>query len=339
MTKDEIKALIAAKIAGQGNQIDIAGALPGVLDGIVDSMRDIVPATLTVKIHSYNWDDDNQEWLADIEGTEGVLIVKGFDAFGQALPVRELAFVGEAEADTIDIEIPVSVGDTVAVLAKVPGKGASCQLVTKIIGNVTLEPEVYPAGLYELGDGALYPASYAGNDMYNGTAIVTEDFALLWPAYQRGNASDTLPWGPLFQGIPGMPGFYSEEDAVKDFDGALNTSAILSVIGGDSAAKVASSPTPSAQYNATGFFLMSAGMLKYLYDHKAEINAFIAAETEAYEPETDYQLIPDDYLWSSSIEDAVFAWCVSLYSGGVSGIYRLSSSVKVFAVSAFQTLY
>jgi hypothetical protein len=36
MTKDEIKALIAAKIDGQGNQVDIGGALAQVLNAIID---------------------------------------------------------------------------------------------------------------------------------------------------------------------------------------------------------------------------------------------------------------------------------------------------------------
>lgn len=38
MTKQEIKDLIAAKIAGQGNQVDSGGALAEILDGIIDAM-------------------------------------------------------------------------------------------------------------------------------------------------------------------------------------------------------------------------------------------------------------------------------------------------------------
>lgn len=36
MTKDEIKALIDEKINGQGNQVDLGGALATVLNAIVD---------------------------------------------------------------------------------------------------------------------------------------------------------------------------------------------------------------------------------------------------------------------------------------------------------------
>lgn len=38
MTKDQIKALISAKIAGQGNQVDSGGALDEILNAIVDSI-------------------------------------------------------------------------------------------------------------------------------------------------------------------------------------------------------------------------------------------------------------------------------------------------------------
>lgn len=40
MTKEEIKALVAAKIAGQGSAIDSASVLPDILNGIVD----LIPA-------------------------------------------------------------------------------------------------------------------------------------------------------------------------------------------------------------------------------------------------------------------------------------------------------
>lgn len=38
MTKEEIKTLIAEKISGQGNQVDIGGALADVLNELVDAM-------------------------------------------------------------------------------------------------------------------------------------------------------------------------------------------------------------------------------------------------------------------------------------------------------------
>lgn len=38
MTKEEIKDLISAKIAGQGNQVDSGGALDAILNAIVDAI-------------------------------------------------------------------------------------------------------------------------------------------------------------------------------------------------------------------------------------------------------------------------------------------------------------
>lgn len=38
MTKDEIKALISAKVAGQGDQVDAGGALAEILNGIIDAI-------------------------------------------------------------------------------------------------------------------------------------------------------------------------------------------------------------------------------------------------------------------------------------------------------------
>lgn len=38
MTKEEMKTLIAEKISGQGNQVDIGGALADVLNELVDAM-------------------------------------------------------------------------------------------------------------------------------------------------------------------------------------------------------------------------------------------------------------------------------------------------------------
>jgi len=42
MTKDEIKALISAKVAGQGDQVDAGGALAQILNGIIDAIPEPV---------------------------------------------------------------------------------------------------------------------------------------------------------------------------------------------------------------------------------------------------------------------------------------------------------
>lgn len=38
MTKEEMKALVSAKIAGQGNQVDLGNALPTIINAIIDAL-------------------------------------------------------------------------------------------------------------------------------------------------------------------------------------------------------------------------------------------------------------------------------------------------------------
>lgn len=46
MTKEEILNAVAAKIEGQGNQIDIGNVLPGIIRGILDLMPEPVAALM-----------------------------------------------------------------------------------------------------------------------------------------------------------------------------------------------------------------------------------------------------------------------------------------------------
>lgn len=48
MTTQEIKALVAAKIAGQGNQVDLGNALSGIINSLCDAL-DAKPGILIVK--------------------------------------------------------------------------------------------------------------------------------------------------------------------------------------------------------------------------------------------------------------------------------------------------
>lgn len=44
MTKKEMKALVASKIASQGNQVDVSGALGTILNAIVDAIPEAEPS-------------------------------------------------------------------------------------------------------------------------------------------------------------------------------------------------------------------------------------------------------------------------------------------------------
>lgn len=338
MDKNEIQALIDAKIAGQGTNVDAGGALPAILGFFAQQAKLSESANLKVVVNSYKREDD--EWVADTDGT-GKVIVKGFSETGTVLETQEVDFT-IGEEGTAEVDVPVIIGSTIGVTAKITGKSTSCQFVQKVVGNSRIEPEIYPVGLYELGDGSLNPSP--SGDGYNGTAIVTEDFSIVWLPYQRdGWKDDNLQFGGMFQNIPFVKNAQTAEEAITDFDGALNTAAILSVVNSKDSAAMVASEMPNPFYIRFGAFLPSAGMLKYLYDHKADINAFIAAEESEYSPNTPYETIPDNiYCWSSTIKEendaAVRAWGVSFRNGGVNFTHR-SHATRVACVSAFQTLY
>lgn len=321
--------------------VDISGKLPEILAGIAESAKFANKTKITVRVYAKKWDADDETFVND-SGATGVLIVKGFTESGELLPVREIPFTVPEDEEFVAVEVDATIGDTIGIVGKIAGKGASCQFVQKVVGPTTVGVEIYPAGIYEIGDGALSPTIVG--DGYNGCAIVTEDFALALLPHQRDGWKDNcVQWGGMFQPIPFVLKATTDTEAITDFDGALNTAAILSVVKeADCAARVATIMT-DPHYTRFGAFLPSAGMLKYLYEHRTEINALIAAANEEYTPEVEYQTIPNDiYAWSSTeyADDdnaAVRAWRVS-FNSGVGNTHR-SNYDHAFAVSAFQTMY
>lgn len=342
MTQQEIIEAIKKNIAGQGSMVDISGKLPEILASIAEGAKFVEKTKVTVQVRAYKWNGDDGAFEND-PGAAGILIVKGFSETGETLPVQEIPFVIPEDGETgfATVEVEATIGDTIGIVGKIPGKGASCQLVQRVVGPVTMQPEIYPAGIYEIGDGALSP-TIAG-DGYFGCAVVTEDFAVALLPHQRDGWDNTyLQWGGLYQRIPFVLKAKSADEVITDFDGALNTAAILSVVNeNDCAAKVVTI-MPEPYYVRFGAFLPSAGILKYLYEHKAEINALITAATQEYEPEVDYQIIPSEGVpWSSTDSDnpaAVGAWGVDFFRGLVNTFNRYYNFLA-FAVSAFQTIY
>jgi len=342
MTKEEILQAVQRNIAGQGSMVDISGKLPEILAGIAESAKFANKTKITVKVYAKKW-DENEEMFVNESGVSGVLIVKGFTESGELLPVQEISFTVPEDEEFAAVEVDATIGDTIGIVGKIAGKGASCQFVQKVVGPTTVSPEIYPAGIYEIGDGVLSP-TIAGDD-YNGCAVVTEDFAIALPPHQRdGWKENKVLWGGMFQPIPFVLKAATDTEAITDFDGALNTAAILSVVkDADCAARVATI-MPEPHYMRFGAFLPSAGMLKYLYEHRTEINALIADANEEYTPDVEYQTIPNDiYAWSSTdyADDdnaAVRAWYVFFLNGLVDNNVR-SNNNRAFAVSAFQTMY
>ena len=257
------------------------------------------------------------------------------------MPVQEIPFTIPEDAEFATVEFDATIGDTIGIVGKIAGKGASCQFVQKVVSPTTIDVEIYPAGIYEIGDGWLPPTP--GAEVYNGCAIVTEDFALALLPHQRDG--NNVQWGGLYQPVPFILKTADSNEAITDFDGALNTAAIISVVNDPDCAAKFASIMPDPYPSRIGAFLPSAGILKYLYEHRAEINAFIEAETAAYNPDVDYQTIPkNNYVWSSTDyadeeNAAVRAWLVRFTNGSVFNDVRINHDTYVFAVSAFQTKF
>lgn len=81
MTTEEIKDLIASKIAGQGNQVDSGGALPTILNEIVDmaSQGGATPIEIPCTFNH------EKERVDPTEEGEAIIREKGFDAIGAVL--------------------------------------------------------------------------------------------------------------------------------------------------------------------------------------------------------------------------------------------------------------
>ncbi len=75
MTKEEIKALISAKIAGQGNQVDSGGALDEILNAIVDAIPEGGGGANVIEVPSITMNEE--EMTADITGHQSSEFVVG----------------------------------------------------------------------------------------------------------------------------------------------------------------------------------------------------------------------------------------------------------------------
>ena len=107
MTKEEIQALIDAKIAGQGSAIDIGGALPAILGGILELATQSGPVTWEfdlIRNGAYTtWESINmtQEiYDAIINGTIDLINIKWYFEETVGVPFRALT---HNDAGVIDV--------------------------------------------------------------------------------------------------------------------------------------------------------------------------------------------------------------------------------------------
>lgn len=107
MTKEQIQALIDAKIAGQGSAIDIGGALPAILGGILELATQAGPVSWEfnlIRNEPYTtWESVNmtQEiYDAIINGTIDLINIKWYFEGTVGIPIRTLSYT---DADGIDV--------------------------------------------------------------------------------------------------------------------------------------------------------------------------------------------------------------------------------------------
>ena len=352
VTADMVGGLFSALVEAQGEVIEALGALE----------REVV----TVKVNGY----DGEQRVSAAGAKVYVDIFSIGSVPTVALPRQELTANEEGV-----VTFEVFKGYQYAVFSKLEGYGASFQFSYEACQD-TRDIELWnmPTGVYMCG----YVGYYNEEDeSTRGVPFVTESFeteyydspATMWDAKdgetvdeagylgilvatedtsfiieQQTRSSEYLTWsGNRYYGklVPTLPAFYlmadgdweaAQELARNDFDGNLNTAKIQAYCRSAQAAEYC---TDSQADNLAQRFLPSAGQLYLMYLNKNAINRLVsAANGEGWQ----FDVVDDNYYWSSSQFDEFCAWGVVMYCGNT--YFNLKSHNRyVRAVSAFQYKY
>lgn len=352
VTADMVGGLFSALVEAQGEVIEALGALE----------REVV----TVKVNGYDGEQrvsaagakvyvdifsigsvptvalPRQELIANEEGVVTFEVFKGYqyavfsklEGYGASFQ-----FSYEACQDTRDIE-----------LWNMPTGVYMCGYVgyyneedesTRGVPFVTesFETEYYdsPATMWDAKDGET--VDEAG---YVGILVATEDTSFIIEPQTR--SSEYLTWaGNSYYGklVPTLPAFFliangdweaAQELARNDFDGNLNTAKIQAYC---RSAKAAEYCTDEQANSLAQRFLPSAGQLYLMYLNKTAINRLVnAANGEGWE----FDVIDDNYYWSSSQFDEFCAWLVGMTDGNTTYGTKYNY-LYVRAVSAFHFIY
>lgn len=352
VTADMVGGLFSALVEAQGEVIEALGALE----------REVV----TVKVNGY----DGEQRVSAAGAKVYVDIFSIGSVPTVALPRQELT----ANEEGI-VTFEVFKGYQYAVFSKLEGYGASFQFSYEACQDARdIELWNMPTGVYMCG----YVGYYNEEDeSTRGVPFVTESFeteyydspATMWDAKdgetvdeagylgilvatedtsfiieQQTRSSEYLTWsGNRYYGklVPTLPAFYlmadgdweaAQELARNDFDGNLNTAKIQAYC---RSAKAAEYCTDEQANNLAQRFLPSAGQLYLMYLNKTAINRLVnAANGEGWE----FDVIDDNYYWSSSQFDEFCAWSVDMDSGYTRNDGKYGS-IYVRAVSAFHFIY
>ena len=352
VTADMVGGLFSALVEAQGEVIEALGALE----------REVV----TVKVNGY----DGEQRVSAAGAKVYVDIFSIGSVPTVALPRQELT----ANEEGI-VTFEVFKGYQYAVFSKLEGYGASFQFSYEACQDARdIELWNMPTGVYMCG----YVGYYNEEDeSTRGVPFVTESFeteyydspATMWDAKDgetvdeagyvgilvatedtsfiiepQTRSSEYLTWaGNSYYGklVPTLPAFFliangdweaAQKLARNDFDGNLNTAKIQAYC---RSAKAAEYCTDEQANNLAQRFLPSAGQLYLMYLNKTAINRLVnAANGEGWE----FDVIDDNYYWSSSQFDEFCAWLVNMLSGGTASSAKLAS-YYVRAVSAFHFIY
>ena len=352
VTADMVGGLFSALVEAQGEVIEALGALE----------REVV----TVKVNGY--DGDGRVSAAGAKVYVDIFSIGSVPTV--ALPRQELTANEEGV-----VTFEVFKGYQYAVFSKLEGYGASFQFSYEACQDARdIELWNMPTGVYMCG----YVGYYNEEDeSTRGVPFVTESFeteyydspATMWDAKdgetvdeagylgilvatedtsfiieQQTRSSEYLTWsGNRYYGklVPTLPAFYlmadgdweaAQELARNDFDGNLNTAKIQAYC---RSAKAAEYCTDEQANNLAQRFLPSAGQLYLMYLNKTAINRLVnAANGEGWE----FDVIDDNYYWSSSQFDEFCAWCVAMI-GGYTSYPNKYYRYYVRAVSAFHFIY
>ena len=352
VTADMVGGLFSALVEAQGEVIEALGALE----------REVV----TVKVNGY----DGEQRVSAAGAKVYVDIFSIGSVPTVALPRQELT----ANEEGI-VTFEVFKGYQYAVFSKLEGYGASFQFSYEACQDARdIELWNMPTGVYMCG----YVGYYNEEDeSTRGVPFVTESFeteyydspATMWDAKDgetvdeagyvgilvatedtsfiiepQTRSSEYLTWaGNSYYGklVPTLPAFFliangdweaAQELARNDFDGNLNTAKIQAYC---RSAKAAEYCTDEQANNLAQRFLPSAGQLYLMYLNKTAINRLVnAANGEGWE----FDVIDDNYYWSSSQFDAFCAWDVFM-GNGYTNFDIKSYYLYVRAVSAFHFIY
>ena len=352
VTADMVGGLFSALVEAQGEVIEALGALE----------REVV----TVKVNGY----DGEQRVSAAGAKVYVDIFSIGSVPTVALPRQELT----ANEEGI-VTFEVFKGYQYAVFSKLEGYGASFQFSYEACQD-TRDIELWnmPTGVYMCG----YVGYYNEEDeSTRGVPFVTESFeteyydspTTMWDANdgeivdeagylgilvatedtsfiieQQTRSSEYLTWsGNRYYGklVPTLPAFYlmadgdweaAQELARNDFDGNLNTAKIQAYCRSAQAAEYC---TDSQADNLAQRFLPSAGQLYLMYLNKNAINRLVsAANGEGWQ----FDVVDDNYYWSSSQFDEFCAWLVYMGDGRTS-LNLKGNNGYVRAVSAFHFIY